>query len=52
MSRLRVVTRGVIVAATGATVAMGIVVSHDHPGASAVGTKAASLHVEQRECVV
>ena len=41
-ARLRVVTRGAIVAATGATVAMGIVVSHDHPGASAVGTKAAA----------
>jgi hypothetical protein len=39
-ARLRGVTRGVIVAATGATAAIGIVVSHDHPGASAVGTKA------------
>jgi hypothetical protein len=39
-ARLRGVTRGAIVAATGATVAMGIVVSHDHPGASAVAAKA------------
>ncbi len=52
VARLRGVTRGVIVAATGATVAMGIVVSHDHPGASAAATKAGSLHVEQRERVV
>ncbi len=41
-ARLRIVTRGAIVAATGATVAMGIVVSHDHPGAAALGTKAAT----------
>jgi hypothetical protein len=41
-ARLRVVTRGVIVAATGATVAIGIVVSHDHPGTSAAATNPAA----------
>lgn len=32
---LRTLTRGTVVAATGATVAIGVVVSRDHPGASA-----------------
>ena len=35
-SRLRTLTRGVIVAATGATVALGVVVAHDRQGAGAV----------------
>ncbi|HEX4434181.1 MAG TPA: hypothetical protein VH012_05095, partial [Acidimicrobiales bacterium] len=34
-SRLRHVTRGAIVAATGATVAIGLAVAHDRPGVSA-----------------
>lgn len=34
-SRVRFLTRGAIVAASGATVALGIVVAQDHPGASA-----------------
>lgn len=34
-ARLRFLTRGAIVAASGATVALGIVVAQDHPGASA-----------------
>ncbi len=33
-SRLRLVTRVAVLAATGATVAIGVVVAHDHPGAS------------------
>jgi len=39
-SRLRILTRGAIVAATGATLALGVVVAHDRPGAKAVGTSA------------
>ena len=35
-SRLRMLTRGAIVAATGATVALGVVVAHDRPGSGAV----------------
>ncbi len=31
-ARLRTLTRGAVLAATGATVAIGIVVSHDHAG--------------------
>ncbi len=37
-SRLRFLTRGAVVAATGATVAMGFVVAHEQPGASATRT--------------
>ena len=37
-SRLRLLTRGAVVAATGATVAMGFVVAHEQPGASASRT--------------
>jgi hypothetical protein len=37
-SRLRFLTRGAIVTATGATVAIGIVVAHDRPGAGATRT--------------
>ena len=32
-SRLRTLTRAAVVAAAGATVAIGVVVAHDHPGA-------------------
>jgi hypothetical protein len=35
-SRLRMLTRGAIVAATGATVALGVVVAHVRPGSGAV----------------
>jgi hypothetical protein len=35
-SRLRMLTRGAIIAATGATVALGVVVAHDRPGSGAV----------------
>ncbi len=41
-SRLRTLTRGAIVAAAGATAALGIVVAHDRPGASAGPTTAGS----------
>ena len=34
-ARLRFLTRGAIVTATGATVAMGILVAHDRPGGTA-----------------
>jgi cytoskeletal protein RodZ len=34
-ARLRLLTRGVIVTATGATVAVGILVAHDRPGSTA-----------------
>lgn len=37
-SRLRFLTRGAVVAATGATVAMGFVVAHEQPGGSATRT--------------
>ena len=37
-SRLRFLTRGAVVAATGATVAMGFVVAHEQPGASSTRT--------------
>ena len=36
-ARLRNLTRGAVLAATGATVAIGIVVSHDHAGSSSTG---------------
>ena len=35
-ARVRQLTRGAALLATGATVAIGIVVAHDHPGASGV----------------
>jgi hypothetical protein len=35
-ARVRLITRGAALLATGATVAIGIVVAHDHPGASSV----------------
>ena len=37
-SRLRMLTRGTIVAASGATIVMGVVVAHDRPGAASVGS--------------
>lgn len=37
-SRLRFLTRGAVVAATGATVAMGFVVAHEQPGAGSTRT--------------
>jgi hypothetical protein len=36
--RLRNVTRAAVLAAAGATVGIGIVAAHDHPGASSAGT--------------
>ncbi len=36
-SRLRSLTRGAVVAATGATVVIGVVVSRDHPGSGSTG---------------
>lgn len=41
-SRLRTLTRSVVVAATGATVGIGILVAHDRPGARASGSTVAS----------
>jgi thiamine biosynthesis lipoprotein len=43
--RLRVLTRSVIVAATGATVAIGIVVAQDHPGADALAADRAAARI-------
>ncbi|HWF15697.1 MAG TPA: hypothetical protein VG244_05905 [Acidimicrobiales bacterium] len=40
--RLRHVTRAAVLAAAGATVGIGIVVAHDHPGASGAGTSASN----------
>jgi hypothetical protein len=37
-SRLRWLSRGVVVAATGATVAIGVVVAHEHSGARGANT--------------
>ncbi len=34
-ARLRLLTRGAIVTAAGATVVLGVVVAHDHPGSAA-----------------
>ncbi len=39
-SRLRNLTRGVVVAAAGATVVIGVVVSRDHPGSATSGSSA------------
>ncbi len=39
-SRLRNLTRGVVVAAAGATVVIGVVVSRDHPGSASSGSSA------------
>jgi hypothetical protein len=41
-SRLRRLTSGALVAATGATVAIGVVISHDHPGKAAASTGSGS----------
>jgi hypothetical protein len=41
-AHLRALTRGAIFAATGATVAIGVVVAHDRPGAGAARTTASS----------
>ena len=38
-SRLRNLTRGVVVAAAGATVVIGVVVSRDHPGSAHLGQR-------------
>ena len=53
-ARLRTLTRGAIVAATGATVAIGVVVAHDRPGAGAARQRrqrptagSVVLHVER-----
>jgi hypothetical protein len=41
-SRLRRLTSGALVAATGATVVIGVVISHDHPGKAAASTGSGS----------
>ncbi len=54
-ARLRTLTRGAVVAAAGATVALGVVVAHDRPGASAADhcrVRIHLVHVEQWELLV